>query len=154
MILKGLVTVRRHPVATFIACLVVAFTPIPYLACPQWDVTVTDASGRPLQCIYVRLSYQNYSVESDGHETTLVTDASGHVSFPARHRAATLAQRIVFTASSATAGVHASFGKDAFVFAFGDGYSGNAVSGKYVTDWTGSPPKMVSTIVAKRASPH
>jgi hypothetical protein len=126
------------------------FIPIQYLAAPQWNVYVKDERGTPLVGLYVRLSFTNYSAESQGHEITLFTDHSGHVDFPAQYRTASLLQRTFYTVRSAMGGVHASFGKHAFVFVFGGGYEGDAVTGAHVTDWSGSPTKMASTIIAKR----
>jgi hypothetical protein len=51
-----------------------------------------DESGTPLAGLNVRLSFKNYSAESDSHETTLVTDQSGHVAFPAQFRGTSLLQ--------------------------------------------------------------
>jgi len=137
-----------------LSLIAVAFTmsliPFRYLAAPQWDVWVRDESGMPLAGLSVRLSFENYSAESDSHEMTLVTDRSGHVAFPAQFRTASLLQRAFYTAGSAMEGVHASFGNHAFVFVFGGGYEGEAVAGQDIANWTGSPTKMASTIVAKR----
>jgi hypothetical protein len=33
--------------------------PIPYLACPAWDVWVVDDRGQPVRGVTVRLTYQN-----------------------------------------------------------------------------------------------
>src|SRR5438046_1334282 len=132
--------------AVCIVVVAVGLIPIRYLAAPQWDVWVTDQTGTPLTGLNVRLSYRNYSAESEGHEITLVTDYSGHVNFPAQFRTASLLQKAFYTARSATGGVHASFGNHAFVFVFGGGYEGDAVTGSHLTDWSGSPKKMTSTI--------
>ena len=143
-------TIKRGVLGLIVVALILAIIPIKYLAAPQWDVLVRDDSGTPLAGLNVRLSFQNYSAEPDSHEMTLVTDQSGHVAFPSQFRTASLLQRAFYTAGSAMGGVHASFGNHAFVFVFGGGYEGGAVSGPYVTDWTGSSTKLASTIVAKR----
>ena len=109
-----------------------------------------DGSGTPLAGLNVRLSFQNYSAESDSHEMTLVTDQSGHVTFTSQFRRASLLQKAIHMTRSAMEGVHASFGNHASVSAIGGCCEGEAVTGPYVTDWTGSPTKMASTIVAKR----
>ncbi len=132
------------------ALLIVGVFPIRYLASPRWEVWVVAVDGKPLPGINVRLEYQDYSAEGRGHELTLMTDETGHCLFPPQYGRASFFQRVFFTLSSAMAGVHASFGPHAFVFAFGGGYEGDAVSGDYVTDWTGSPGAMESRIVAKR----
>ena len=143
-------TIKRGVLCFIIVAFTVGLIPTRYLAAPQWDVSVRDESGAPLAGLNVRLSFKNYSAESDSHEITLVTDPSGHVAFASQFRRASLLQRAIYTIGSAMAGVHASFGNHAFVFVFGGGYEGDAATGPHVTDWTGSPTKMASTIVAKR----
>ena len=96
--------------------------------------------------------YQNYSAEGESHELTLTADENGHVLFPKQYERASIFRRLFYTASSAMAGVHASFGRHASVFAFGSGYEGSATTLNYVTDWDGSPDSMTSKIVAKRAN--
>ena len=139
-------------VAALILCAValVLFWPTPYLASPRWDVVVVDGAGQPLEGMSVRLSFQNYSAEGTSHEITFTTDKSGHAVFEPQRRRATLIQRSYYTASSAMAGVHASFGPHAGVFAFGNGLEGDAVAGGYVVDWRGSPASMQSRIVVSR----
>jgi len=122
--------------------------PITYLASPQWDVWVIDDAGKPLSNAKVRLVYQNYSAEGRSHEMTLVTGESGHVSFPRQYERASFLKRIFYIASSASAGVHASFGRHAYVIVFGDGYEGFAVDFGHVTDWSGKPESMTSKIAA------
>jgi hypothetical protein len=116
------------------ALLIVSLLPMPYLASPRWDVWVVTNDGKALAGINVRLVYQNYSAEGQAHEVTLKTDEQGRVLFPTQYGHASLLQRLVYTVSSAGAGVHASFGQHAYVFVFGDGYEGNAGAGNYVTD--------------------
>ena len=143
-------TIKRGVLCLVVVFIAVGLIPLRYLAAPHWDVWVKDEAGKPLAGLNVRLGFQNYSAESGSHEITLVTDQSGHVTFPSQHRTASLIQRAFYTTASAMAGVHASFGNHAFVFVFGGGYGGDAVTGEYLTDWTGSPTEMASTIVAKR----
>jgi hypothetical protein len=148
-------TFKRTSLLRFIVVLAIGFIPIRYLAAPQWDVWVRDETGAPLTGLNVRLSFKNYSAESESHEITLVTDPSGHVAFPSQYRTASLLQKAFYSAASATGGVHASFGNRAFVFVFGGGYEGTSVTVPYVTDWTGLPTKMTSTIFAKHVvGPH
>jgi hypothetical protein len=131
---------------------VMILLPMRYLASPRWDVRVVADDGRPIPGINVRLVYENYSAEGQSHEITLTTDENGHALFPPQYERASLLQRLFYTATSAGAGAHASFGRHAFVFAFGGGYEGDAVSGQHVTDWHGSPAALESRIVAKRRS--
>jgi hypothetical protein len=46
--------------------------------------------------------------------------------------------------------VHASFGPNAFVFAYSDGYEGSTAAGDSVTYWSGSPEAVESKIVVTR----
>jgi hypothetical protein len=117
--------------------------------CPMWDVWVVDQSGQPLQGMTVRLTYQNYSVESGSHSEDLQTDASGHVLFRPKSLKVPRIQRAIGTMESAMGGVHASFGAHAWIWAFGNGLDGDAVSDGHITDWTGAPLRMESKIVAK-----
>lgn len=124
--------------------------PIPYTAAPAWEVWVEDEAGRPLEGMKVRLSYQNYSAESKGHELNAITDGNGHVYFPTQMASASIARYAVYSAWSATTGIHASFGRHASVFTFGQGRDGSPAADNAVTDWTGAPPEMKSRIVARR----
>jgi hypothetical protein len=142
---------RRVVVGLASVLLIISLLPIRYLASPRWDVWVATDEGKPRAGISVRLVYQNYSAEGQSHEVTLRTDENGRVLFPVQYGRASLLQRLVYTVSSAAAGVHASFGRHAYIFAFGDGYEGTAVTGKYVTDWRGTPESMESRIVVRKA---
>src|SRR5208283_4378641 len=124
------------------------FWPIPYTAAPSWEVWVVDEAGKSIEGMKVRLSYQNYSAESKGHELDATTDSEGRVHFPPQKATASVARYVVYSAWSATTGVHASFGRHAYVFAFGQGRDGSATTGDVITDWTGSPEDMKSRIVA------
>ncbi len=97
------------------------FIPLRSLDCPAWDVWVTDQSGQPVSGITVRLTYRNYSAEQESHEIDATTNAHGHVAFKAQTLSASLGRRVAATLQSAAAGVHASFGAHATVFAFGNG---------------------------------
>lgn len=121
-------------------------------ATPHWEVWVFDEQGHPLEGMTVRLSWRNYSAETADNQEDRHTDENGHVVFPASRLAASLRDRISATIQSAGAGVHASFGSHAFVFAFGHGLEGVSVSGPYVTDWRGKPDEMQSRIVVHKAA--
>jgi hypothetical protein len=116
---------------------------------PLWEVWVVNEAGQPLQGITVTLICHNYSAEQEGHSEQKQTDASGYAVFSPRSLKVTRFRRLITTIESAGAGVHASFGPHAHVWANGNGLTGDAVSNGYVTDWTGSPPRMSSTIIAK-----
>jgi hypothetical protein len=122
--------------------------PIPYLASPAWNVLVVDEAGRPIPGMTVRLVYKNYSIEGDGHEEDRISDEHGRVTFPIHYLSASTLSRCYYTALSSTAIAHASFGPHSYVFAFGNGLEGSAISGQYETDWTGQPDHMESRIIA------
>jgi len=124
--------------------------PVPYLACPRWDVIVVDESGQPLTGMTVRLVYQDYSAERESHEEDRTTNERGYVTFPRRISTASFLQRSFYTLVSAGAGVHSSFGRHAYVSTFGHSLEGTATSGQHVTDWTGAPGHMQSQIIATR----
>ncbi len=130
-----------------VAILVIAFIPIKSLEAPTWDVWVTDESGVALQGVLVRESHTNYSAEFQGGEESLTTDQAGHVRFEPQILRASPLKRLIVTASSAMAGVHASFGPNAYVFAFADGLEGDSVVNGVVETWRGSPDTMKSRIV-------
>jgi len=145
---------QLRPVVDIVAAvlLIIALWPMRYLAAPRWSVAVVTDDGHPLANTNVRLVYQNYSAEGRSHELTLTTDENGRVLFPAQYERVCVLQRLYYTVSSAGAGVHASFGRHAYVLAFGGGYEGNAVDGKHLTDWRGTPDSMESRIVVKKAN--
>jgi hypothetical protein len=134
---------QRLCIAISATAAITAFVPVPYLASPKLDVVVVDSAGEPIEGITVRSVYQNYSAESAGHEEDQRTDKSGYAAFPAHWSSASTARRLVFTLrSAAMAGVHGGFGRHAYVFAFGKGLQGSAVSGQFVMDWTGTPEEI------------
>jgi hypothetical protein len=142
---------RRAILALVSTCLLILGAwPTTYLASPRWDVWVVTEDGRPISDINVALYYANYSAEGESHSAVLWTDGQGHVLFPANYAKASLYRRVFYTISSAGAGVHASFGRHASVFAYGNGYEGFPVNCQYVEDWRGSPDSMQSKIIATR----
>jgi len=143
--------VRRGNRIWIIAAFGVALLiPIPLLSSPVWHVAVVDEAGVAVEAIAVRRVYRNYSTEAVGHEDDQATDRQGRATFAAKWSSASTARRCVFTAFSALAGAHASFGRHAYVFAFGNGREGYAVSGGRVLDWTSEPALMDSLITATR----
>jgi hypothetical protein len=132
------------------AMLVLTLIPIPYLASPEWSVLVVDESGNPLPNMLVRLDYENYSVEDSEHEEERTTGNDGRVTFPPRKSSAPILSRCYYTARSAMALEHASFGPNAYVNVFGDHLEGSATTGQFITFWTGRPDRMESRIVAHR----
>ena len=147
----SLKTLGRWKILGFVAAvlLVAGAWPVRYLASPRWEVWVVNDEGQPVTQVDVRLVYKNYSAEGESHEVTLTTDQDGHVVFPQRYERACIFQRVIYSMSSAIAGVHASFGRHAYLLVAGSGYEGSALEGNYLVDWRGSPDSMQSRIVAK-----
>ena len=137
-------------VACAIALVASAFLSITYSAVPRWGVWVVDEHDQPVEGITVRLVYQNHSVESKSHEQDLTTDSRGFVEFSAQVRSASVLSYAIYSLYAARAGIHASFGRHASVFAFGGGREGSAAVNDVVVDWTGSSDRMESRIVARR----
>jgi hypothetical protein len=122
--------------------------PVSRLATPQWEVVVVNEYGKPLEGMTVRETWQNYSVESEGHEADRQTDTNGNATFPAQSSEYSVLRQIAGTVSSlAHLNVHSTYGPHANVFAFGKGLQGTATTGDFVTDWKGSPSLMRSRIV-------
>jgi hypothetical protein len=131
-----------------VAILVYWLFPVSRLAAPRWEVVVVDERGKPVEGLTVRETWQNYSVEMEGHEADLQTDVNGSATFPAQKSDFTFLRQIAGMMSAlAHLNVHSSYGPHAHVFAFGKGLEGTATTGSFVTDWTGSPPLMRSRIV-------
>jgi hypothetical protein len=79
-----------------------------------------------------------------------MTDERGKASFKGRYLRWPLFLRWAGNVLNvASQGVHAGFGRHAYVWAFGRGMEGHAVVNGYVEDWTGSPEHMESKIVVK-----
>jgi hypothetical protein len=124
--------------------------PVALLAAPQWEVDVVDEYGKPVEGMVVRETWQNYSVEMEGHEADSLTDVNGHVAFPAQTSEYSLLRQIAGTISALVhLNVHASYGPHATVFAVGKGLEGSAATGNFITDWRGSPSVMRSQIVVR-----
>jgi hypothetical protein len=132
----------------------VALVPFASPHCPAWTVTVVDKQDQPIPGMTVRLPYQNYSLENESHEMDRITDQRGQVTFPAQTIHASFLRRCYYTVLSARAGVHASFGPSASVFAFGKGMEGSDVDPKLgiLVFWRGTPSQMQSRIVINRGS--
>ena len=134
-----------------IVLLICAAYPWQSLQAPTWRVKVVDGDNRPVEGMLVRLSFQNHSAEDTSHELDERTDRDGLATFPRQTLRACGLQRLMSILRSAGAGVHASFGPHAWVFAFGQGLQGGALdrTGKFVMDWQGHPDDMYSVIVVR-----
>ena len=73
--------------------LLALFTAIPFdaraaemMACPPWEITVVDEAGKPLDgCVVVQEWGCDFKDVYVTGTTNAVTDAGGHVGFPARN---------------------------------------------------------------------
>ncbi|SRR5208337_1153926 len=127
--------------------------PVAWLAAPQWEVTVVDDQGKPIEGMTVRETWQNFSVEMQGHLEDRQTDAEGYVAFPARNSEYSVLRQIEAALSQlGRFSTHSGYGPYATVFAFGKGFEGGASSGDRVIDWTGFPPDVQSLIVVNPAT--
>jgi hypothetical protein len=94
---------------------------------PEWDLTVVDPQGKPIEGALVRESWQNYSFEEEGHEEQRHTDATGHVVFPSRTVKASALTRIVGPPwQFARQFIHASYGSHCWVLAWHGDLEGSA----------------------------
>jgi hypothetical protein len=98
----------------------------------------------------VRLSYQDYSVDKASHEEDRTTDPQGRARFPGRVSSRSVAARgMGALLAGLSQGVHASFGRHAYVMAFGLGLQGSDFSFGILNDWKGEPSHMSSKITAE-----
>ena len=141
----------------FVSAILAAFAgiyPVSYSLCPDWKVTVVDASGAPVPGMTVRRSCNDYSSASSGLEDDAITDEGGKAAFARRRvRSPVFLRWEGNVVSVVSQGVHASFGRHSYVFAFGRGLEGSPVVDGYVEDWTGWSEHMESRIVAKPVQP-
>lgn len=85
--------------------------PFKVMVVPEQRVLVVTNNMHPVRDALVRQSWRNYSLEGEGHEEDLPTDAHGRVTFPTRTIRAPLVWRLFGPlASIAGQGVHAGFG--------------------------------------------
>ncbi len=88
----------------YTALLLFAFVmllPYPTTVVPEWRIRVVGGDGAPAVGETVRESWQDYSLESDGHEEELLTDRDGYVLFPERKIWAPPLFRMLFTSCAA-----------------------------------------------------
>ena len=129
--------------------LLLALLPIKTVAAPDWSACVVDETSRPLPGILIRESYQNYSVESEGHEEDQYSGANGCAHFSLKLTSASLFKRLIAFARSSMAGVHASFGPYDYVTAFDGGARGDDVRNGFDYAWKGSPRHVDSLLVLR-----
>src|ERR1019366_7923885 len=138
--------IRNAKLVVGISLLCVLMLPVRTVSAPDWDACVVDASNTPVSGVLVRESYQNYSAEFSAHEQDLYTDAKGCVHFSTKKVTSPLFMRLLAILSSATAGVHASYGPNSYVIAFEGNRTGADVRNGYIYTWTGGPQQEASTL--------
>jgi len=141
---------RKFLLAVAILVLLIGMYPVSYSLCPEWNVTVVDEAGAALPGMTVRRSCNDYSSGNTGNEDDAITDEGGKASFTAKRAGSPVIFRWVGNILNiASQGVHASFGRHSYVFAFGRGFEGSPVVNGYIEDWNGEPEHMESRIVAR-----
>jgi hypothetical protein len=111
---------RPWVLAGVLSIVVILIWPFETTVVPAWAVTVVDEQGVPIPDVAVNCHWQNYSVESEGHEERTRTDPSGRVAFPARRVRASALSRITGPVLNLfEAGVHASAGPSGQLVMYG-----------------------------------
>lgn len=134
---------------TFVAAGAIAgrYVNVPYIAAPKWTVLVVDSGGSPVAGAKVRRVRQCYLSEPSSTEEDRITGVDGKVEFPEISNESGVWQVATGIIQNLRAGVHASFGRTAFVFVRGVGFEGTDVSEGRLKTWTGQEGAMMSTIV-------
>ena len=102
---------KRKWVIVLIVVMLLLLYPFKTTVVPEQPVLFVTDDMHPIRGALIRESRQNYSLEREGHEEDLPTDAHGRVTFPIRTMRAPLVLRALGPlASVAGQGVHASFG--------------------------------------------
>ena len=102
---------KRKWTIVFITVAVLILYPFQTMVVPEQQALFVTNDMHPIKGALIRQSWQNYSLEREGHEEDLPTDAHGRVTFPRRTMRAPLIWRALGPlASVAGQGVHASFG--------------------------------------------
>ncbi len=106
-----MVSKRKWVIVILASLTILVLYPFKITVVPETRVLVMTNDMHPVRDALVRQTWQNYSLEREGHEEDLPTDAHGRVTFPTRTIRAPLVWRLLGPlASIAGQGVHASFG--------------------------------------------
>ena len=101
---------RKWTIVLIIVAVLILF-PFQITVVPEQRALFVTNDMHPIKGALIRQSWQNYSLEHEGHEEDLPTDAHGRVTFPRRTMRAPLIWRALGPlASVAGQVVHASFG--------------------------------------------
>jgi len=102
---------KRKSTIAFITVAVLILYPFQTTVVPEQRALFVTNDMHPIKGALIRQSWQNYSLEREGHEEDLPTDSHGRVTFPKRTIRAPLIWRALGPlADIAGQGVHASFG--------------------------------------------
>jgi len=82
-------------ITSLVVLLVIFLYPFETTTVPQWNLRVIDDAGAPVPEINVTEHWQNYLLESGGHEEAQTTDQNGRVNFDARNIRASVASRLL-----------------------------------------------------------
>jgi hypothetical protein len=74
--------------------LIIFLYPFETTTVPQWHLRVVDDAGTPVREINVTEHWQNYLLETSGHEEAQTTDQDGLVTFGERSIRASIARRL------------------------------------------------------------
>lgn len=81
-------------IAASVLVLVVFLYPFETTTVPHWNLRVVDDAGAPVREINVTEHWQDYLLETEGHEEAKTTNQDGLVSFEARAIRASVAGRL------------------------------------------------------------
>ena len=82
-------------IVAFVTFLVTALYPFQTTTVPQWNLRVVDDAGAPVREMNVTEHWQDYLLESAGHEEVQTTNQDGLVSFGARSIRASVTRRLL-----------------------------------------------------------
>jgi hypothetical protein len=100
-----------------ITLVVLCLIPFRTITVPAWRIRFVDEVGKPFSSLPVSETWRNYSVEITDHHADGATDKDGYVEFPEHTLWASLVLRIMGPVRSVLgSGVHASFGRSAWIF--------------------------------------
>ena len=82
-------------IAASVLILIIFLYPFETTTVPQWNLRVVDDAGAPVSEINVTEHWQNYLLETEGHEEAQTTNQGGLVSFGARSIRASVLRRLL-----------------------------------------------------------
>jgi len=102
---------RKLVIVVLVSLSILLLYPFKTTLVPEQRVLVVTKDMHPISNVLVRQIWQDYSLETRGHEEDLPTDVNGRVTFPTRTIRTPLLMRIFGPLRSVLGqGIHASFG--------------------------------------------